>query len=135
MAVVFSAAFFVKLFTKKMDIEFFRDFCLSKKGVEESFPFGDDTLVMKLMGKIFALANLDGDLKLNLKCNPEYAIELREKFAAVSAGYHMNKKHWNTISIDGSISDQKICSWINHSYSLIYNNLTKKEKDILEQMP
>jgi predicted DNA-binding protein (MmcQ/YjbR family) len=118
-----------------MDIEFFRDFCLSKKGVEESFPFGDDTLVMKLMGKIFALANLDGDLKLNLKCNPEYAIELREKFAAVSAGYHMNKKHWNTISIDGSISDQKICSWINHSYSLIYNNLTKKEKDILEQMP
>jgi len=131
----FQQPFLLNCLQKKMDIEFFRDFCLSKKGVEESFPFGDDTLVMKLMGKIFALANLDGDLKLNLKCNPEYAIELREKFAAVSAGYHMNKKHWNTISIDGSISDQKICSWINHSYSLIYNNLTKKEKDILEQMP
>jgi len=118
-----------------MDIEIFRNFCLSKKGVEESFPFGDDTLVMKLMGKIFAMANLDGDLNLNLKCDPELAIELREKYPSISAGYHMNKKHWNTVSIDGSLPDKMIIEWINHSYALIYKNLTKKEKDILDQLP
>jgi len=102
-----------------MNIETIRDYCISKKEVTEGFPFGDDTLVFKKRGKIFALANLDGDLSLNLKCDPDYAIELREKYPAVTPGYHMNKKHWNTVNIDGSVPDKEIFSWIDHSYNLI----------------
>jgi predicted DNA-binding protein (MmcQ/YjbR family) len=102
-----------------MDIVSLREFCMSKEGVTESLPFGDDTLVFKKNGKIFALANLDGDLSLNLKCDPAYALELRERFPAVIPGYHMNKKHWNTVIIDGSISDNEIFSWIDHSYKIV----------------
>jgi predicted DNA-binding protein (MmcQ/YjbR family) len=102
-----------------MNIETIREYCISKKGVTEGFPFGEDTLVFKKRGKIFALANLDGDLSLNLKCDPDYAIELREKYPAVTPGYHMNKKHWNTVNIDGSVPDKEIFSWIDHSYNLI----------------
>ena len=102
-----------------MNIETIREYCISKKGVTEGFPFGEDTLVFKKSGKIFALANLDGDLSLNLKCDPDYAIELREKYPAVTPGYHMNKKHWNTVIIDGSVPDKEILSWIDHSYNLI----------------
>ena len=102
-----------------MNIETIREYCISKKGVTEGFPFGEDTLVFKKIGKIFALANLDGDLSLNLKCDPDYAIELREKYPAVTPGYHMNKKHWNTVNIDGSVPDTEILSWIDHSYNLI----------------
>lgn len=92
---------------------------MSKPGVTEGFPFGEDTLVFKVKGKIFALANLDGDLSLNLKCDPAYALELREEHASVVPGYHMNKKHWNTVYIDGTISDSDIFSWIDHSYTLV----------------
>jgi predicted DNA-binding protein (MmcQ/YjbR family) len=102
-----------------MDIETLRDYCISKKGSEESFPFGDDTLVFKKSGKIFALVNLYGDLSINLKCDPAYALELREKYPCVTPGYHMNKKHWNTVLIDGSVPDKEIFSWIDHSYNLI----------------
>jgi len=102
-----------------MNIETVREYCISKKGVTEGFPFGEDTLVFKKNGKIFALANLDGDLSINLKCDPGYALELREKYPAVTAGYHMNKKHWNTVIIDGSVADKDIFSWIDHSYNLI----------------
>jgi len=102
-----------------MDIVSVRDYCMSKKNVTESLPFGDDTLVFKKGGKIFALANLDGELRLNLKCDPSFAIELREKYSSVTPGYHMNKKHWNTVIIDGSIPDNDIFSWIDHSYSII----------------
>ena len=102
-----------------MNIETIREYCISKKGVTEGFPFGEDTLVFKKGGKIFALANLDGDLSLNLKCDPDYAIELREKYPSVTPGYHMNKKHWNTVNIDGSVPDKEILSWIDHSYNLI----------------
>jgi predicted DNA-binding protein (MmcQ/YjbR family) len=102
-----------------MDIESLREFCISKKNVTESFPFGDDTLVFKTDGKIFALVNLEGDLSINLKCEPAFAIELRERYTSVTPGYHMNKKHWNTVQLDGSIPDKEIFSWIDHSYNLI----------------
>jgi predicted DNA-binding protein (MmcQ/YjbR family) len=102
-----------------MDIVSLRDYCLGKDGATESFPFGEDTLVFKRDGKIFALVNLDGDLSINLKCDPVFAIELREHYPAVSPGYHMNKKHWNTIHIDGSIPDKAIYSWIDHSFELV----------------
>jgi predicted DNA-binding protein (MmcQ/YjbR family) len=102
-----------------MDVEQLREYCVSKPGVTEGFPFGEDTLVFKKDGKIFALVNLDGDLSINLKCDPALAIELREKYESVNAGYHMNKKHWNTINLNGTVPDKEILSWIDHSYDLI----------------
>jgi predicted DNA-binding protein (MmcQ/YjbR family) len=102
-----------------MNIETLREFCIAKKGVTESFPFGDDTLVFKANEKIFALVNLNGELSINLKCDPSLAIELRERYSSVIAGYHMNKKHWNTIFLDGSVPDKEIFKWIDHSYSLV----------------
>jgi len=102
-----------------MDIVEIREICLGKQDVTECFPFGDDTLVFKKKGKIFCLANLDGELRLNLKCDPAFAIELRERYPAVIPGYHMNKKHWNTVSIDGSVPDTEIIAWIDHSFSLV----------------
>lgn len=102
-----------------MDIESLREYCILKKNVTESFPFGEDTLVFKAEGKIFALANLGGDLSINLKCDPALAIELRERYSSVTPGYHMNKKHWNTIFLDGSIPDREIFSWIDHSYERV----------------
>lgn len=102
-----------------MNIEILRDYCISKEGASETFPFGDDTLVFKKDGKIFALANLDGEPTVNLKCDPALALELREKFQCVIPGYHMNKKHWNTIILDGSVPDRKVFEWIDHSFSLV----------------
>jgi predicted DNA-binding protein (MmcQ/YjbR family) len=104
-----------------MNIESIREYCLSKKYVTECMPFGDDTLVYKVSGKIFILANLDGDLTINLKCDPAFALELRERYTSVIPGYHMNKKHWNTVMIDGSIPDREIFEWIDHSYDLVRN--------------
>ena len=102
-----------------MDIESLREYCISKKNVTESFPFGEDTLVFKVHEKIFALVNLDGDLSINLKCEPALAIELREHYPSVTPGYHMNKKHWNTVILDGSVPDREIFSWIDHSYERV----------------
>lgn len=102
-----------------MNIEELREYCLSKPGAEESFPFGDDTLVFKKSGKIFALVNLDGDLSINLKCDPARALELRERHPAVIPGYHMNKNHWNTVLIDGTVPDMEIKSWVDHSFDLV----------------
>lgn len=102
-----------------MNIESLRDYCISKPGATEGFPFGDDTLVFKVKGKIFALANLDGDLSVNLKCDPDRAIALREHYSSVIPGYHMNKKYWNTIYIDGTIPDKEVYLWIDHSYELV----------------
>jgi len=102
-----------------MNIETLREYCISKKGATEGFPFGEDTLVFKTDGKIFALVNLDGDLSINLKCEPAFALELRERYASVTPGYHMNKKHWNTVLLDETISDKEIFSWIDHSYELV----------------
>lgn len=102
-----------------MDIVTLRDYCISKKGSIETFPFGDDTLVFKAKDKIFALVNLDGELSINLKCDPALAIELRERYTSVTPGYHMNKKHWNTVMLNGSVPDKEVFSWIDHSYDLI----------------
>ena len=102
-----------------MDIVTLRDYCISKKGTTESFPFGEDTLVFKVKEKIFALVNLDGDLSINLKCDPGLAIDLRERFSAVTPGYHMNKKHWNTVMLNGSVPEKEVFSLIVHSYNLI----------------
>jgi predicted DNA-binding protein (MmcQ/YjbR family) len=106
-----------------MDIESLREYCISKTNATESFPFGENTLVFKINGKIFALVNLDGDLSINLKCDPAIAIDLRERYSSVTAGYHMNKKHWNTIYLDGSVPDKEVFSWIDHSYDLITGKL------------
>lgn len=116
-----------------MNIEELRNYCISKKGVTEEFPFDETTLVFKVMGKMFALTDLEGDLSINLKCDPEKAIELRERHLCVLPGYHMNKKHWNTILIDGSVSNQLIQEWIDHSYDLVVTKLSKKQKDELEK--
>jgi predicted DNA-binding protein (MmcQ/YjbR family) len=102
-----------------MNIEDIRTYCLKKPGVTEGFPFGEDTLVFKVKGKIFVLANLDGDLSLNLKCDPALALELRERYSSVIPGYHMNKKHWNTVYLNGTIPDKEVLSWIDHSYKLV----------------
>jgi predicted DNA-binding protein (MmcQ/YjbR family) len=102
-----------------MNIEILRNYCISKKNVSESFPFDDDTLVFKVNGKIFVLANLDGDLSINLKCEPSLAVELRERYTSVIPGYHMNKKHWNTVLLNGSIPDKEVFTWIDHSYNQV----------------
>ena len=102
-----------------MNIEILREYCISKRNVTEGFPFGDDTLVFKTEGRIFALVNLEGELSINLKCDPGLAIELRERYSSVVPGYHMNKKHWNTVYIDGSVPDKEVYSWIDHSYDLV----------------
>lgn len=103
-----------------MDIEQLREYCLSKPDVEETLPFGPDTLVFKVDGKIFLLTSLDTyPLQFNVKCNPELAIDLREQYASVIPGYHMNKKHWNTILVDGTISLQQLQQFIDHSYELV----------------
>lgn len=114
-----------------MNIESFREYCILKMGVTEEFPFDQTTLVFKVVGKMFALADIDDFTGINLKCDPEKAIELREQFNAVQPGYHMNKKHWNTIVIDGTISDNLIHQLVDDSYSLVVEKLSKKEKKLL----
>lgn len=111
-----------------MNIEEFREYCLSKKSVSESFPFDETTLVFKVVGKMFALTDTHDKFSLNLKCDPEKAIELREHYPSVIPGYHMNKKHWNTIRIDGSITDDLLYQWIDDSYNLIVESLPKRLK-------
>jgi predicted DNA-binding protein (MmcQ/YjbR family) len=111
-----------------MNIETIRGYCLIKKGVTECFPFDETTLVFKLFGKIFLLTNLDGELSINLKCDPEKAIELRELYPAVIPGYHMNKKHWNTVLIDGTLSNALIFSFIDHSYDMVRLSLSKNQQ-------
>lgn len=109
-----------------MNIETIRDYCLAKPGVEETLPFGPDTLVYKVGGKIFLLMGLDtGELRFNVKCDPDRALELREEYPCVLPGYHMNKKHWNTVVVDGSVPFRVIKEWIDHSYELVAANRKK----------
>jgi predicted DNA-binding protein (MmcQ/YjbR family) len=115
-----------------MNIEYFREYCLKKKGVTEELPFGPDTLVFKVMGKAFALSGIDEvPGSCNLKCDPGYANELREKYDSIIPGYHMNKKHWNTIIWDGGIPDQLILQLIDHSYTLVIAGLPLKLRNDL----
>jgi len=111
-----------------MDIEQFREYCLAKPHTSEAMPFGDDTLVFRVGSKIFALCGISPFESINLKCDPERAIELREIHSAILPGYHMNKKHWNTVHTDGSMPRSLLTELINHSYSLVYNGLTKAER-------
>ncbi|MBO9702702.1 MAG: MmcQ/YjbR family DNA-binding protein [Sporocytophaga sp.] len=117
-----------------MNIEDFRSYCLAKKGVTEEFPFGEETLVFKVMGKMFALTDVDLFASVNLKCDPEEAEQLRESYPAIQPGYHMNKKHWNTVDMDGSLDDKFICGLIDQSYDLVVKGLTKTQKELLTKL-
>ena len=122
-----------------MHIEQLRDFCISKKGVTEHFPFDEVTLVFKVMHKMFALSSLvsweKGEESINVKCNPEKAQELRAEFEGINPGFHMNKKHWNTVTINTSdVSDDLVKKLINQSYNLVVNGLTKKAQKELEEL-
>ncbi|ETN94498.1 Predicted DNA-binding protein, MmcQ/YjbR family [Zhouia amylolytica] len=122
-----------------MHIEAYRAYCISKKGVTEAFPFNEDVLVFKVMGKMFALSSLmkweEGTPEINLKCDPDWARELREEYEGIQGGYHMSKKHWNTISLsDTHISDVFLQELIDHSYDLIVASLPKKDQKALRSM-
>jgi len=117
-----------------MNIEEFREYCIAKPGVTEEFPFGETTLVFKVMGKVFALTNLEGDWTMNLKCDPTWAIELREMYPAIQPGYHMNKAMWNTVVMDGSLSRNFVLELVDHSYQLVVNKLPLKLQQELRMM-
>lgn len=115
-----------------MNIEELRTYCLSKKGVEEDLPFGPDTLVFKVMDKVFLLTGMGNPLQFNVKCDPEKAISLRDEYSCVKPGYHMNKKHWNTVTVDGSASTKSLREWIDHSYEQVVAGLSKsKQKELM----
>lgn len=112
-----------------MDIETFRNYCLSKKQVTESFPFDTETLVFKVAGKMFALAGLENKpTTANLKCGPARAVELRETHPEITPGYHMNKIHWNTVNIEGNLTNEFIKTLIDDSYNLIIGGLPKNKR-------
>lgn len=119
-----------------MNIEDFREYCLSKKAVEETFPFGEDTLVFKVMGKIFALTGLDEeDFKVNLKCDPDRVLELREQHPDyIVPGWHMNKSHWNTVYFETGLDTKLLKELIDHSYDLILSKLPKKDQTIFASL-
>lgn len=116
-----------------MDIEKVRQYCLSKMAVTESFPFDDVTPVYKVVNKMFCLINIDPPYSMNLKCDPEKAIELREEYEQVQPGYHMNKIHWNTIYFEGKAKDEDILEWIDNSYNLVIKTFSKKEKELYKK--
>jgi predicted DNA-binding protein (MmcQ/YjbR family) len=112
-----------------MNIESISEYCRKKKGVTEDFPFDEDTLAIRVLNKIFLLASLEKiPLQINLKCDPEYAVELREKYDSVQPGYHMNKSHWNTVMIDGTIPNSELKEMIDHSYEQVVKGLKKADK-------
>ena len=109
-----------------MDLESFREYCLSKPHVTEGTPFGEDVLVFKVGGKMFALTSLDEvPSTANLKCDPDHALELRDRYEQVRPGYHMNKKHWNTVEIDSGVPDRELRKMIDHSYELVVQSLPR----------
>jgi predicted DNA-binding protein (MmcQ/YjbR family) len=115
-----------------MNLEELRTYCLAKSDVEECFPFGEVTLVYKVGGKIFLLAGMDEvPFSINIKADPESAVEQRERYPAVTPGYHMNKKHWNTIVLDGSVGKNLIKQWIDDSYKLVASSLPKAKRKVV----
>jgi predicted DNA-binding protein (MmcQ/YjbR family) len=107
-----------------MQVDEIRDYCTALPEVEETLPFGPDTLVFKVQGKIFLLLSLDTEpVQFNVKCDPVLAEELRENYSCVIPGYHMNKKHWNTIIVDGSVKNAMLREWIQHSYHLVHKKI------------
>lgn len=117
-----------------INIEEFRDYCLIKPGVTEGFPFDNKALVFKVMGKMFALVNIDKFEFINLKCDPERALELREQYHGIQPGYHMNKKHWNSVYVDQDVSKNLILELVDHSYGIIIDKLPKKLKEELNAL-
>ena len=117
-----------------MDLEKFREYCLAKRAVTEGMPFGETVLVFKVGGKMFALAALDEiPARANLKCDPDLALELRDRYEQVQPGYHMNKKHWNTVEIESGIPDAGLRKIIDHSYELVVKSLPKKVREKLSR--
>jgi predicted DNA-binding protein (MmcQ/YjbR family) len=130
LTVLFGWLFFSRLaYLSRMHLEAFREFCLSLPATTESLPFGPENLVFKVAGKIFAIADAETFASINLKCDPDEAIEQRERFSAVQPGYHMSKKHWNTIVMDGSIPFDTIAAWTKNSYDLVVLSLPKKLRE------
>lgn len=119
-----------------MHIESFREYCLAKKGVTEGFPFGETALVFKVMGKMFALVGMDSSpFQVNLKCDPERAVELRDEHEDIIPGYHMSKVHWNSVIIgNGRLPDRLVKELIDHSYDLVVRSLTKKQREELSSL-
>lgn len=118
-----------------MNLESLREYCLAKKGVEETLPFGPETLVYKVMGKMFLLTGFEyNPVQYNVKCDPERAISLRESYSCILPAYHMNKTHWNTVVADGTLSQKQQFELIDHSYNLVVASLTKRLKAELEQL-
>ena len=121
-----------------MNLETYYEYCLSKKGVTEHFPFDEDTLVFKVGGKMFALSSLSqwekGQPSVNLKCDPERAQELRAEYDDIQPGFHMSKTHWNTIMINASVSDALVKELIDHSYELVFKSLTKKLQSEIQEL-
>lgn len=121
-------------FIQVMYIDEFRAYCLAKPGVTEETPFGPDTLVFKVMNKMYAITGIDTFEFINLKCGPEKAIELRERYDGIKPGWHMSKAHWNSVYTDGTISDQMIKELTDESYDLIVKSLPKKAQKELEEL-
>ena len=119
-----------------MNVEQYRDYCLSLKAVSESFPFDEDALVFKVLTKMFSLTSLSRQpLRIHLKCDPDYAIELRERYESVEPAFHMNKKHWIMVECEsGEIPEEEIYQWIRDSYDLVVSKMTKKDKELLKNM-
>lgn len=121
-----------------MNLEIFHEYCLSKKGVTEHFPFDEDTLVFKVGGKMFALSSLSqwekGEPSVNLKCDPDRAQELRSEYDDIVSGYHMNKVHWNTVAVNKEVSDRLIKELIDHSYELVFKSLTKNMQNEIQEL-
>lgn len=114
-----------------MNIESFREYCIQKPGVTEEFPFDENTLVFKVGGKMFALADIDNFDSINLKCVPSRSVELRDRYEAITPGFHMNKKHWNTVVMNGQLPHGLILELIDHSYDLVFAGLPNRTRNQL----
>ena len=117
-----------------MEIDELRTFCLSLPGTSEGLPFGPEPLVFKVLGKMFALADLEPFHEVTLKCAPDKAQELREQYSAIKPGYHMDKRHWNTIELDGSIPEATLYQWVRDSYDLVVAKLPRREQRRLQSV-
>ncbi len=117
-----------------MYLDELREYCLSKKGTSEGTPFGPETLVFKVMNKMFAVTGIDNYEFVNLKCDPEYAAELRERYVGIKPGWHMNKQHWNSVMTDGSVPENLFKELVDHSYDIIVQSLPKKVQKELEEL-
>ena len=116
-----------------MDIEYLRNYCLNKHLVTEGTPFGEDTLVFKVNGKMFCLFSIQNFVSVNLKCDPEKAIEMRNEYSSIEPGFHMNKKHWNTIRFDGDVSDEMILQMVDDSYWLVIQSMPQKDQALFQR--